>query len=132
MPEKKKRVRLGELLIEKKLISEEQLNEALAEQKKSGRKLGRVLTDIGAISEAELHQCLADFLEIPYVDLAHMSLDPKSVNLLPENHARRYRALVVKSDAKGLLVAMADPTDIFALDELSRLLGKTVRLGARE
>ncbi len=124
----KKRVRLGDLLIEQKLISAEQLKEALAEQKRSGRKLGRALTDIGAISETELHQCLADFLEIPFVDLAHMSLDPKVVNLLPENHARRYRALVLRSDAKGLLVGMADPTDIFALDELTRLLGKTLRL----
>jgi len=124
----KKRVRLGDLLIEKKLISEEQLKEALAEQKKTGRKLGRVLTDIGAISETVLHQCLADFLEIPYVDLAHLSLDPKVVALLPENHARRYRALVLKSEAKGLLVGMADPTDIFAFDELTRLLGKTIRL----
>jgi len=123
----RKRVKLGELLLERKLISQEQLAEALAEQKSSGRKLGRALTDIGAISETALHECLADYLEIPYVDLAHMSLDPKVVNLLPENHARRYRALVLKEDAQGLLVGMADPTDIFSFDELSRLLGKSLR-----
>ena len=123
----RKRVKLGELLLERKLISQEQLAEALAEQKSSGRKLGRVLTDIGAISETALHECLADYLEIPYVDLAHMSLDPKVVNLLPENHARRYRALVLKEDTQGLLVGMADPTDIFSFDELSRLLGKPLR-----
>ena len=123
----RKRVKLGELLLERKLISQEQLAEALAEQESSGRKLGRVLTDIGAISESALHECLADYLEIPYVDLAHMSLDPKVVNLLPENHARRYRALVLKEDTQGLLVGMADPTDIFSFDELSRLLGKPLR-----
>ncbi len=123
----RKRVKLGELLLERKLISQEQLLEALGEQKTSGRKLGRVLTDIGAISESALHECLAEYLEIPYVDLAHLSLDPKVVNLLPENLARRYRALVLKEDAKGLLVGMADPTDIFACDELSRLLGKSLR-----
>lgn len=124
----RKRVRLGQLLREKKLISEEQLQEALTEQRSSGRKLGRVLIDIGAVSEADMHRCLAEYLDIPYVDLAHMSLDPRVVHLLPETHARRYRALVLKEDGRGLLVGMADPTDIFAFDELTRLLGKPVRL----
>ena len=83
----RKRVRLGDLLREKKLISEEQLDEALTEQRNSGRKLGRVLIDIGAVSETDLHRCLAEYLDIPYVDLGHMSLEPKVVSLLPETHA---------------------------------------------
>ncbi|HEX5421813.1 MAG TPA: GspE/PulE family protein [Gammaproteobacteria bacterium] len=124
----RKRVKLGELLLERKLISERQLGEALEEQRVSGRKLGRALIDIGAVSEADLHACLADYLKIPYVDLAHMTLDPKIVTRLPETHARRYRALVLKEDARGYLIAMADPTDLFAFDELSRLLGKPIRL----
>jgi MSHA biogenesis protein MshE len=124
----RKRVRLGDILLEKKLISEEKLAEALEEQRLTGRKLGRVLVDIGAIAEVDLHRCLAEYLDIPYIDLAHLSLDPKIVSLLPETHARRYRALVIKEDNYGLLVAMADPTDIFAFDELGRLLGKTIRL----
>jgi MSHA biogenesis protein MshE len=126
--ETRKRVRLGDLLLEKKLISEQQLKEALAEQKASGRKLGRVLVDIGAISEADLHTALATALNIPYVDLAHMALDPKIVTKLPETHARRHRALVLKEDAKGYLVSMADPTDLFASDELARILHKPIRL----
>jgi MSHA biogenesis protein MshE len=126
--EARKRVRLGDLLLEKKLISEQQLKEALKEQRVSGRKLGRVLIDIGAVSEADLHGCLAAALNIPYVDLAHMALDPKIVSKLPETHARRHRALVLKEDARGYLVGMADPTDLFAFDELARLLGKPIRL----
>jgi MSHA biogenesis protein MshE len=126
--EQRKRVRLGDLLLEKKLISEQQLKEALAEQRVSGRKLGRVLIDIGAVSEADLHNCLAAYLNIPFVDLAHMSLDPKIVSKLAETHARRHRALVLKEDQRGYLVCMADPTDLFAFDELSRLLGKPIRL----
>ena len=126
--EARKRVRLGDLLLEKKLISEQQLKEALEEQRVSGRKLGRVLVDIGAVSEADLHSCLATYLNIPYVDLAHMSLDPKVVTKLPESHARRHRALVLKEDSRGFLVGMADPTDIFAFDELSQLLGRPIRL----
>ena len=73
--EARKRVRLGDLLLEKKLISEQQLKEALDEQRTSGRKLGRVLVDIGAVSEADLHSCLATALNIPFVDLAHIALD---------------------------------------------------------
>ncbi len=126
--EARKRVRLGDLLLEKKLISEQQLKEALAEQRSSGRKLGRVLIDIGAISEADLHATLAAALNIPYVDLAHIALDPKIVSCLPEAQARRHRALVLKEDARGYLVGMADPTDLFAFDELARLLGKPIRL----
>ncbi|HEX7061735.1 MAG TPA: ATPase, T2SS/T4P/T4SS family [Woeseiaceae bacterium] len=124
----RKRVRLGELLLEKQLISEEQLNQALEAQRNSGRKLGRVLIDIGAIEEGELHRCLSDYLGIPYVDLAHLTLEPRAVQLLPEAQARRYRALVLKDDARGPLVGMADPTDLFAIDELTRLLGRQVRL----
>jgi MSHA biogenesis protein MshE len=126
--EARKRIRLGDLLLEKKLISEQQLKEALEEQRVSGRKLGRVLIDIGAISEADLHATLAAALNIPYIDLAHIALDPKIVGNLPEAQARRHRALVLKEDARGYLVGMADPTDLFAFDELARLLGKPIRL----
>jgi MSHA biogenesis protein MshE len=126
--ETRKRVRLGDLLLEKKLISEQQLKQALDEQRVSGRKLGRVLIDIGAVSEADLHTCLATYLNIPFVDLAHMTLEPKVVTKLAESHARRHRALVLREDQRGYLVAMADPTDLHAYDELARLLGKQVRL----
>ncbi len=87
-----------------------------------------MLIDIGAVSEADLHTCLATALNIPYVDLAHIALDPKIVTKLPETHARRHRALVLKEDARGYLVGMADPTDLFASDELARVLGKPIRL----
>jgi MSHA biogenesis protein MshE len=126
--ESRKRVRLGDLLLEKKLISEQQLKEALQEQRRSGRKLGRVLVDIGAVSEADLHSCLATALKIPFVDLAHIALDHKIVTKLPETHARRHRALVIKEDGRGYLVCMADPTDLFASDELARVLHKPIRL----
>jgi MSHA biogenesis protein MshE len=125
---RKERVRLGDLLLERKLISAQSLEEALNEQRNTGRKLGRVLVDIGAISDVELHRALAEYLDIPYVDLSHMSLDARIVRLLPETHARRYRALVLREDKSNLLVGMADPTDIFAFDEMSRVLGKPVRL----
>jgi MSHA biogenesis protein MshE len=116
--ERRKKIRLGELLIEQKVINEAQLNQALTEQKKTGRKLGRVLTDLGIVQEQQLNEALARHLQIPFVDLKQLTLDQATVRLLPEALARRFRALVLKSDARGLTVGMADPTDLFVYDEL--------------
>jgi len=127
-PARKKKVRLGELLLEHRVISEEQLKAALSEQKRSGRKLGRVLTDLGFVPEEQLHELLAKHLQIPYVDVRQLSLDAAVVRLLPEAHARRFRALVLQSDTRGLLVGMSDPTDLFAYDELANRLKQPIRV----
>src|SRR6185436_17424241 len=125
---RRKKVRLGELLLEQKVISQEQLNSALAEQKRSGRKLGRVLTDLGLVREETLHEVLAKHLQIPYVDVRQLTLDPNVVRLLPEAHARRFRSLVLQKDARGLVVGMSDPTDLFAYDELAARLKLPIRV----
>lgn len=124
----RKRVRIGDLLVEQKMISEAQLQEALAEQKKSGRKLGRVLVETGFVDEDKLLLLLSEQLDMPYIDLTRFDLDPDLVARLPETHARRYRALVLKETADGLLVGMGDPTDIFAFDELVRILKTSVHI----
>jgi MSHA biogenesis protein MshE len=125
---RRKKVRLGELLLDHKLITDAQLTAALAEQKKSGRKLGRVLTDLGFVKEEALHTALAQHLQIPFVDVRQLTLDPAIVRLLPEALARRFRALVLQADARGLTVGMADPTDLFAYDELAARLKQTLRI----
>jgi len=125
---RKKKVRLGELLIENKAISEEQLKAALAEQKRTGRKLGRVLTDLGFVREEQLNDLLAKHLQIQFVDVRQLNLDPAVVRLLPEAHARRFRALILQADSRGLLVGMSDPTDLFAYDELANRLKQPIRL----
>jgi MSHA biogenesis protein MshE len=124
----KKRVKLGELLIEQAVITTEQLEQALKEQRRSGRKLGRVLTDLGILGENELNQALANHLQLPYLDLRHTAVDPQAVRLLPESLARRYRALVLQADNRGLLIGMADPSDLFAVDELGKRLKQPLRL----
>jgi MSHA biogenesis protein MshE len=124
------KVRLGDLLVEKKLISESQLQAALADQKKSGRKLGRVLIDNGYVDEEAMVRMLSTQIGIPYVDLSTFELSPQLVQNLPETDARRYRALVLKETAGGLLVAMADPTDIFNYDALVKVLKQPVELAA--
>ena len=124
----RKRVRIGDLLVEQKFISEAQLQQALAEQKKTGRKLGRVLVESGFVGEDQLLELLSEQLDIPYVDLSRFELDPDLVGKLPETYARRYRALVLKETPNGLLVGMGDPTDIFAFDELARILSTSMQI----
>ncbi len=121
-PMRRMKVRLGDLLVDKKLISEAQLQEALAEQKRTGRKIGQVLTENGYIQEEVMLQTLSAQLKVPYVDISTFELSPELVQRLPETAARRYRALVLKETPDGLLVAMGDPTDIFGYDEIAHIL----------
>jgi MSHA biogenesis protein MshE len=124
----KRRIRLGDVLVEHGTITAEQLATSLTEQRRSGRKLGRVLADLGFVSEAALHELLAKHLDVPFVDLKHARIDREAVKLLPEALARRYRALVLLQDARGLLVGMADPSDLHAYDELRSKLKQPIRL----
>jgi MSHA biogenesis protein MshE len=120
--------RLGDLLVQDALLSSEQLTEALGEQQKSGRKLGKVLIDKGWLTEAQIARAVARQLHAPYVDLAHFPIRPETAQLLPEAAARRMRAIVLDDTHNGLLVGMADPTDIYAFDEIGRQLKRSVDL----
>ncbi len=123
-----KKVRIGDLLIEHQIISQEQLNAALAAQQHSGRKLGRVLIESGYISEDQMLDFLAQQLKIPYIDLKRYHVNPVVVRVIPEVQARRFRVLALEDSKDGLLVGMSDPTDIFAYDELSRALRRPLQL----
>ena len=127
-PRKRKKLRLGDVLIEAGAITSAQLDEALAEQKRSGQKLGRALVKIGAIGERELFDFLANKLKLEFVDLKNVEMDSRVVSRLPEVQARRLRAIVLRDDGDDLLIGMADPTDIVAYDELARRLGESIRL----
>jgi MSHA biogenesis protein MshE len=124
----RRKIRLGELLVQSQVITAEQLTTALAEQKRTGRKLGRVLADLGLVAESALHEFLSKHLQVPFVDLKQLRIDHEAVRLLPEALARRHRALVLQKDARGLLVGMADPTDLHAFDELQAKLRQPIRL----
>lgn len=124
----RKKIRIGDLLVEAKLISQNQLEEALAEQKKSGRKLGQVFIDNGYVSEQDILNTLSQQLSIPFVDLLRYNFNPATVRLIPEIQARRFRSIALADDDTGVLVGMADPTNIFAYDELSRILNRPIRL----
>ena len=124
-PEK---VRLGEILVQQKLLTEEQLGMALTEQKRSGRKLGRVFIEHGYVTEEQISGALARQLDIPYINLKFFNINAELVRLLPETQARRFRALVLEDRREGLLVGMSDPTDLFAYDEIARLVKRNIEL----
>ena len=122
-PEK---VRLGELLIQQKLISQDQLKFALDQQKRNGRKLGRVLVDNAFVTEEHISEALAKQLHIPYINLKHYNINLEQIRRLSESQARRFRAIVLEERNGMLLVGMADPTDLSAFDEISRILKRDI------
>ncbi len=122
-PEK---IRLGDLLVQQKLLSQEQLAAALDKQKASGRKLGRVLVENSFVTEEEISGAIARQLNIPLLDLRNVHVRPETVRLLPEQLARRFRAVVVEARGDQVRVAMADPTDLFAYDEIVNHLKREV------
>jgi MSHA biogenesis protein MshE len=123
----KQKIRIGDLLVQNHVISEEQLMNGLKRQKETGQRLGRTLIDMGYLDEDQFLGFLSKQLDIPFVDLRRYNFDVNLVQLLPESYARRYRAIVLSEENNGLVVGMADPMDIFAFDELERILQRPIR-----
>ncbi len=121
-----KKIRLGDLLVSKEMITEAQLQHALQEQQLSGRKLGQTLVELGFVDEMALLTLLSDQLDIPFVDLKQFRFDTDLVKRLPETTARRYRVMILREEPDSLLLGMADPTDIFCLDDIQRQLDKPI------
>ncbi|RWU11190.1 type II/IV secretion system protein [Pseudidiomarina gelatinasegens] len=116
------KMRLGDLLVQDGMISENQLQQALADQKQNGRKLGVTLIDLGFIAEHDLLEFLARQLNIPLIELGDRKISEQVVNLIPEVQARRHRALVIEADEKTALVGMSDPADLAAVDAISQYI----------
>ncbi len=118
---------LGTLLCQRSLITQAQLDAALAEQATSGKPLGRVLIEHGHISETDLVRTLAEQVGLEFVDLSERSIDPSVAGLIPEHLARKYQALPVGWDDDGrLVVAMGDPSNVFAVDDIRALTGADI------
>lgn len=114
----KLRKRLGDLLVEENIVTEEQIEQALSTQKKTGRKLGATLIQLGFLSEKQMLTFLSQQLGVPLVDLNRAEIDATAVQLLPEVHARRLRALVLSQQGNTIRVAMSDPADLSAQEAL--------------
>src|SRR2546425_3856230 len=111
--------RLGDLLVAEGLVKQEQLQRALAEQKGTTEKLGSVLVRLNLVNEEQLTGFLSRQYGIPSITLSQLDIDPGILRLVPPQIAKKYEVLPVKRAANTLTLAMADPTNVFALDDVS-------------
>jgi type IV pilus assembly protein PilB len=124
---KRKPKQLGQILLEQGLLTREQLDTALEEHRNTPKSLGRVLIDMGYIRERDLVRALAEQVGLEFVDLTDYRIDPVLTSLLPEALSRRYRALPIGERDGKLLVAMSDPANVYALDDIRTMTGRDVQ-----
>jgi type IV pilus assembly protein PilB len=119
--------RLGDRLVAEKLITTEQLQRALAEQKGSADKLGTILVRLGFITEDSLVSFLSKQYSIPAITVAQVDPDPDVLKLVPEQIAKKHSVLPIKRMGNVLTLAMADPTNVFALDDVGFMTGLQIQ-----
>ncbi|HOT74788.1 MAG TPA: type IV-A pilus assembly ATPase PilB [Candidatus Wallbacteria bacterium] len=127
MVEPKKRLRLGDALLQDGLVNEEQLQKALEIQKQSGKRLGAVLVEMGVVTENDIVTVLGKQLGIPYINLSNYLIDPATVRIIPENIARRHQLIPINKVGNKLTVAMVDPLNILAIDDIQFMTGLVVK-----
>ncbi len=119
-------VRLGELLTKASLITPDQLKEALKLQKETGGKLGETLIKLGFVAEEDITECLSQQFGVPSINLAHFEIDSSVIKLIPADVARKYNILPVNKTGATITIAMADPTNVFAMDDIKFMTGYNV------
>ena len=119
-------LKLGELLLKAQLINQQQLTKALDEQKNSGGKLGEILQRLGFVTEDDIIECLSHQFGVPSINLRHFEIDPNVAKIIPVDLARKYNVIPVNKTGATLTLAMTDPTNIFAMDEITFMTGYRV------
>jgi type IV pilus assembly protein PilB len=115
--------RLTEILIKNKLVTQEQLKDALQAQKKKGGRLSEILVELGFVKEGELILALSEGLSFPLIDLKRFKIDPEVVKIIPPNIARHFQIMPVSKIGDTVTLAMVDPLNIFAIDNVEALTG---------
>jgi type IV pilus assembly protein PilB len=123
----RKRPRIGDILLEHGLVSEGDLSRAVEVQQEKGGRLGQILLDEGIVSPVALLSSLARQFGVELVDLELEPVDPEAVSALSPALARRHRALPIRWDGEVLVVAMSNPADLMALDDIRAVIGRPVR-----
>ena len=125
---KRSNIKLGELLLYSNKITKEQLNKALRQQKTTGQKIGEILVNEGYVTDNEIMEVLEFQLGIPHVDLEKYIIKPEVVLEIPENIARRYELIAIDKKKDYLLVAMSDPLNFFAIDDIKMLTKSEIQI----
>ena len=119
-------VRIGELLLKEKRISPDQLQEALNYQKANGGKLGFNLAKLGFVKDEELTALLSKQYGVPSINLAQFEIDPAVIKLIPAETAQKYQIIPLSRSGAMLTIAMTDPTNVFAMDDIKFMTGYNV------
>src|SRR5438270_1028509 len=119
-------VRIGELLLKEKLITPEQLQQALTQQKANGGKLGFNLVKMGFVKDDQITALLSKQYGVPSINLTQFKLDPTIIKLVPNETARKYQIIPLSRSGSTLTIAMTDPTNVFAMDDIKFMTGYTV------
>lgn len=123
-----KKEKLGQVLLEGRIINPEQLNQALKIQKEQGGLLGEILTRLGFTTEEEIAQALAIQHNFPYLPLANYEIDPEIIKFIPEDIARRFYILPIDKMGDILTVVMANPLDEKVIEEIRNLTGCKIEI----
>src|SRR5215211_2033275 len=119
-------VRIGDLLLKEKRITPEQLQEALSYQKANGGKLGFNLVKLGFVKDEELTALLSKQYGVPSISLAQFEIDPAVIKLIPAETAQKYQIIPLSRSGATLTIAMTDPTNVFAMDDIKFMTGYNV------
>src|SRR6476659_8905310 len=119
-------VRIGELLLKEKKITPDQLQQTLAAQKANGGKLGYNLVKLGFVKDEEITALLSKQYGVPSINLAQFQIDPAVVKLVPPETAQKYQIIPLSRSGASLTIAMTDPTNVFAMDDIKFMTGYNV------
>ncbi len=122
----KKKLRIGDLLLQYGIINDEQLQSALSKQKVDGGRIGELLIDMGYVTRENINEVLEYQLGIPYVNLSEYDIDKEATSIITETLARRHMLIPIKKTETELYVAMEDPLNIFAIDDVRIFSGKDI------
>src|SRR5437868_4286119 len=115
--------RLGDLLVKEKVISQEQLEQALKAQRESNCRLGSALVKLGFLSEEDVTNFLSRQYGVPAINLSYFEIDASVVKLIPYETAKRYQILPLSRVGASLTIAMVDPTNVFAMEDIKFMIG---------
>jgi type IV pilus assembly protein PilB len=119
-------VKLGELLLKENMVTPQQLQEALSHQKMNGGKLGKAFVSLGYVKDEEITSLLSRQYGVPSINLDHFEVDPAIIKIIPAETARKYQILPLSRSGATLTIAMADPTNVFAMDDIKFMTGYNV------
>src|SRR5437773_5094204 len=119
-------VRIGELLLKEKRITPDQLQQALNHQKANGGKLGYNLVKMGFVKDEEITSLLSKQYGVPSINLTQFDIDPSVIKLIPAETAHKYQIIPLSRNGATLTIAMTDPTNVFAMDDIKFMTGYNV------